>query len=129
MFYNTQRNQKTRKVARPAFEGPFEATKTVQSGWMPVSVQVKRMELAGLQLQAYREAVFDFAPGAEVPEDAMDPTRSTGYDLADAWEDRESALERLRESARVSRLDRAAMRAAQKMSEGDDVAEDVETPV
>lgn len=107
-------------------EGPFEETKTVQSGWMPVSVQVKRMIAAGMQLQAYREAVYDFAPGEEVPDDANDPTRRVGYDLADASMDREEALARLREQARISRQEAANLKpgvqiSVKEISDGEEV--------
>lgn len=97
-------------------EGPFEETKTVQSGWMPLSVQVKRLVAAGLQLQAYREAVYDFAPGVEVPDDANDPTRRVGYDLADASTDRDVAIARLREQARISRQEAANLKPGVQIS-------------
>lgn len=102
-MFNT--NYKKNKVYQG--EKNFEKTKTVQSGWMPIALQVKRMEAAGMRLQAYKEAVYDFKFKVPVPDDANDPTRRKGYDMLDAWEDRQGALKRLKENARLSAEDAA----------------------
>nr|QJB21690.1 MAG: hypothetical protein [Microvirus sp.] len=57
-----------------------------RAGYISPQKQVENLILAGKRLQAFRmeNSEYDFQPGQVVDEDFTDPTRSTGFDLADA---------------------------------------------
>jgi len=57
---------------------------TEQAGYIPAQVQIEEMIYAGERLAAARKERFDFPSDSEVPDDFVDPTRSPGFDLADA---------------------------------------------
>lgn len=76
-------------------EGPFSPTKTEQSGWLPPGKQIERFMRAGVRLDAYRKAAYDFPPGTEPDEGFYDPTRIQGFDLADASSIYSQTMERL----------------------------------
>lgn len=73
---------------KKTFEGEvgFEVSVTEQTGWLPVSRQVERLLRAGERLQTWRQNAYEFEDGVEIPTDYVDPTRSPGFDMADASE-------------------------------------------
>lgn len=66
------------------FEKNSGEKKVEKAGYMPAEVQIFQMIQAGQRLGEARKEMFDFAPGQEVDEDVFDPTRSPGFDMADA---------------------------------------------
>lgn len=53
-------------------------------GYMPIDKMIKNMLLAGQRLQAIRREQFDFEGDDDLDEDFYDPTRHSGFDMADA---------------------------------------------
>ena len=77
------------KAAKNRKRGPGEKrtgreTITNQTGYIPLSMQLARLEAAGQQLSAYRAENYDFPPGVIVDDELQDPTRRPDYDMADA---------------------------------------------
>lgn len=54
------------------------------AGYIPLNMQLARLQAAGASLLKYREENYDFPSGIPVPDDAEDPTRAPNYDMADA---------------------------------------------
>jgi hypothetical protein len=73
-------------------------SKVETAGYIPAQVQIERLILAGKRLSDFRREQYDFGADEQVPDDFVDPTRSPGYDLADAARDARIAVGRLRES-------------------------------
>lgn len=67
-------------------EGPELVEK---SGYIPAEEQIGAMLRAGERLGEFRREAYDFGDKEDIPDDYVDPTRSPGFDLADA-----SALQR-----------------------------------
>lgn len=73
----------------------FTTEELVETGsYRPVNDVISNMILAGKRLEASVQG-YEFSDGEEVPEDYEDPTRTPGYDLADASRDLAAAQERL----------------------------------
>ena len=70
---------------------------TEQKGYIPLHIQIARLDAAGLQLMASRSQ-YDWDVMKDPTED-WDPTRDPGYDMADA----SMALQELEERLRGSR--------------------------
>nr|UXQ87926.1 MAG: hypothetical protein [Microvirus sp.] len=89
--------------------------KTVETtGYRSTKQQVAEYMAAGLQLQTYRSEMYDFEDEKSVDENYTDPTRSPGYDPADASTDLRNAEKRLRDSAAAKKSEEAN----KKMEEG-----------
>jgi len=58
--------------------------KVETAGYVPAEVQILDMLNSGMRLNEYRKERYDFAADEVVPDDFIDPTRSPGFDLADA---------------------------------------------
>lgn len=80
MLFFTQYSRPKEKELEPG--GGERLVET--AGYVPAEVQISDMLEAGRRLGEYRRDRFDFGSGEEVPEDYFDPTRSRGFDLADA---------------------------------------------
>lgn len=52
---------------------------------VPMKALIRSFKDAGIRLADYRKEMYDFF-NEPVPEDAIDPTRAPGFDLADASE-------------------------------------------
>lgn len=84
------------------FSEPAGTIKIVETaGFRSTKQQIEEYMDAGRRLQAYRELKYDFEHGTEVPEDYHDPTRTPGYDPADAMEDLRTAEANLKRSAKT----------------------------
>jgi len=98
MSFNTPYNRK---------QSPGEIPGTVRivetTGYRSTKQQVAEYMAAGLQLQNYRNQMYDFETEDKVDEDYEDRTRSTGYDPADATQDLRNAEIRLRQQAAVAK--------------------------
>lgn len=99
--YNCHDPERIREPEGRVFD--FEPSVTEQAGWLPVSKQVERLLVAGENLADFRRAVYDFSGEKEVPVDFVDPTRSPGFDLADASEVHDAAMERLKAQAQAAK--------------------------
>lgn len=69
------------------------------SGYIPSEIQIMDMLAAGRQLGEIRRERYDFGPGEDVPADYSDPTRSYGFDMADASAMGREARARIKASA------------------------------
>lgn len=69
------------------------------AGYIPAEVQIQDMLNAGRRLGEYRRERYDFGSDEEIPKDYYDPTRSPGFDMADASQLQQSVAARLRERA------------------------------
>ena len=74
------------KHRRPKLdEGKMDDVSKVETaGYIPADVQIEMFIQAGRRLDQARKEQFDFGPEEEVPEDFIDPTRKSGFDMADA---------------------------------------------
>jgi len=88
-------------------QSPGEIPGTVRivetTGYRSTKQQVAEYMAAGLQLQNYRNQMYDFESEDKVDEDYEDRTRSPGYDPADATQDLRNAEKRLRQQAAVAK--------------------------
>jgi len=73
------------------------------TGYRSTKQQVAEYMAAGLQLQNYRNEMYDFESEDKVDEDYEDRTRTPGYDPADATQDLRNAEKRLRQQASVAK--------------------------
>lgn len=53
-------------------------------GYIPAQVQIESMIAAGMRLDTARKEAYDFGSAEEVDPDFEDPTRTVGFDMADA---------------------------------------------
>ena len=74
------------KYKRPKLdEGKMDSvSKTESAGYIPAEAQIELFIQAGRRLDQARKEQYDFSADEEVPDDFIDPTRSGGFDLADA---------------------------------------------
>lgn len=78
MKFNTQRERPKKELEK---NSDIRVTET--AGYIPASVRINNIMLAGANLKAYRAEQFDFGDGQVDPE-FFDPTRRKNFDLADA---------------------------------------------
>ena len=98
------------KHRRPKLdEGKMDDVSKVETaGYIPADVQIEMFIQAGRRLDKARKEQFDFGPEEEVPSDFIDPTRSGGFDLADATQLARKTAAALESQARKKReLDEA----------------------
>jgi len=98
MEFNTPYNRKQCPGEKPGTERIVETT-----GYRSTKQQVAEYMAAGLQLQNYRNEMYDFESEDKVDEDYEDKTRTPGYDPADATQDLRNAEKRLRQQAAVAK--------------------------
>jgi len=98
MEFNTPYNRKQSPGEKPGKERIVETT-----GYRSTKQQVAEYMAAGLQLQNYRNEMYDFESEEKVDEDYEDRTRSPGYDPADATQDLRNAEKRLKQQAAVQK--------------------------
>ena len=93
------------KHRRPKLEeGKMDDVSKVETaGYIPADVQIEMFIQAGRRLDQARKEQFDFGPEEEVPADFIDPTRSGGFDLADATQLGRSTAAALESQARKKR--------------------------
>jgi len=96
--FNTPYNRKQSPGEIPGTHRIVETT-----GYRSTKQQVAEYMAAGLQLQNYRNQMYDFESEEKVDEDYEDRTRSPGYDPADATQDLRNAEIRLRQQAAVAK--------------------------
>ena len=73
------------KYKRPKLdEGKMDPFRTESAGYIPAEAQIELFIQAGRKLDQARKEQYDFSADEEVPDDFIDPTRSGGFDLADA---------------------------------------------
>lgn len=65
-------------------EKPDPVSKTETAGYIAPDVQIMNIIEAGRRLDDYRKEAYDIAPGSDVEDAPIDPTRSGGFDMADA---------------------------------------------
>lgn len=75
---------------------------TEQAGYVPTDMKIKEFFERGVALKEARAAQYDFPPGTKPNEDFFDPTRSPGFDLADATQLERAAEAAVLEQARAS---------------------------
>lgn len=76
---------KTPYNSRPfAGEKHGGVSKTEKAGYLPPKKIIESMVMAGMRLKAFRSESFDLAEGEEDDGESIDPTRSPGFDMADA---------------------------------------------
>jgi len=73
------------------------------TGYRSTKQQVAEYMAAGLQLQNYRNEMYDFESEDKVDEDYEDRTRTPGYDPADATQDLRNVEKRLKQQAAVQK--------------------------
>jgi len=78
-------------------------TLTESAGYLPSKVQIENLIQAGRRLMQWRKEQYDFPEDSDVDESFEDPTRRSGYDLADASRDGAAVAARLRAQAAASR--------------------------
>jgi len=83
---------------RPARQGELNLGEKIveTAGYIPPKIQIENMIAAGQRLADYRSGLYSNEP--EKKEPAIDPTRSPGFDLADATQLGRAALERIEEA-------------------------------
>ena len=96
--FNTPYNRKQSPGEKPGTVRIVETT-----GYRSTKQQVAEYMAAGLQLQNYRNEMYDFESEDKVDEDFEDRTRTPGYDPADATQDLREAEKRLRQQAAVNK--------------------------
>lgn len=84
---------------------------TEQAGYVPTDLKIKEFFERGLALKEARAAQYDFPPGTKPNEEFFDPTRSPGFDLADATQleraARDSVVEQARESNATNSVEKS----------------------
>jgi len=73
----------TRRTAKRVPDKMNTRSKTETTGYAPQNLIIKEMQMAGQRLQDYREKHYDFNGTDIVPDDFIDPTRNSNFDLAD----------------------------------------------
>lgn len=90
-------------------------SKVETAGYIPAEVQIMDMINAGVRLNDYRKEKFDFSDNEVVPDNFIDPTRSPGFDLADATILSRDVNSRIEEAKRL--LKEAEEKAAESAAE------------
>jgi len=90
------------RIQSPA-EKPGKERIVETTGYRSTKQQVAEYMAAGLQLQNYRNDMYDFESEKDVDENYEDRTRTPGYDPADATQDLRNAEIRLRQQAAVAK--------------------------
>ena len=98
MIFNTPYDRKQNPGEIPGTVRIVETT-----GYRSTKQQVAEYMAAGLQLQNYRNEMYDFETEDKVDEEYEDRTRTPGYDPADATQDLRNAEKRLRQQAAVAK--------------------------
>lgn len=71
-----------------------------KAGYISAKERIENIIAAGARLLQTRAEMYDFKEGEEIDEDFFDPTRSKGYDMADAFQDGLQVSERLKKAER-----------------------------
>lgn len=82
----------------PGQEGGGELI-TEQAGYVPPQVQIENMIMAGQRLNASRAEMYDTMEVYEEPD--IDPTRSPGFDLADASAMKQGLINKVKNNKNV----------------------------
>jgi len=80
MNFKTQYNAVA--AAPQSFAGAV--SRTEKAGYLPAKKIIEQMVMAGLRLKAFREDHYDLGEQDEDDGESIDPTRSPGFDMADA---------------------------------------------
>lgn len=95
-----------------------------KAGYVSAQKRIESLILAGHRLQESRIAQYDFEHN-NLDEDFDDPTRTPGYDMADAFQANLTVQERLRQS----KLDQEALKASQTAQEAQNEVTEPKTGV
>jgi len=76
---------------------------TESAGYIPPKKQIENLINAGKRLLEWRKEQYDFPEDDNVDESFEDPTRRSGYDLADASRDAADVAKRLRAQAAANK--------------------------
>lgn len=87
---------------------PISKTETA---YVPPDIQIDEMIRAGERLGQSRKEMYDFAPGEE-DDGYVDPTRSPGFDFADASMLERSARASLRQQKQAAEAEKKSTAAA-----------------
>lgn len=82
-----------KKTSKPEINSGERLVET--AGYMSAQKRIENMILAGQRLVDYRKNHYDFQDG-EIDENFTDPTRSPGFDMADAFQIAEEANYRIK---------------------------------
>lgn len=99
--YNTPLRRK-----KPVKEINDGETVVDMAGYIPAKAQIESLIMAGQRLVDHRRQLYDFAPDQQVDEDFIDPTRSRGFDMADASTMADDVNARLKESAKEAKKEK-----------------------
>lgn len=95
-----------------------------KAGYVSAQKRIESLILAGHRLDASRKAQYDFEHD-QVDEDFEDPTRTPGYDMADAFQDSFKVNARLKQQ----KLDEEALKASQTAQEAQNEPSEQKTGV
>lgn len=92
----------------------YNSGKTIveRAGYVSAQKRIESLILAGQRLIESRQAQYDFDYDS-VDEDFEDPTRSPGYDMADAFQDKIAVQERLKQQ----KINNESLKASQTAQE------------
>lgn len=81
IFTNYRRRTAEDKIL---YEIPDDTCHVEMQGYIKAKERIENMILAGQRLMEHRKDLYDFQEGEEVDLDFEDPTRTKGFDMADA---------------------------------------------
>lgn len=97
--------------------------KVETAGYIPGDIQIRRLIAAGERLEQHRAEMYDFGPDQEVDDEAIDPTRSPGFDMADASQLMMATEESMRESMRRKKEEIKKQEAEKPVEEKEETSE------
>jgi len=104
MRFNTQYDH----IKQPP-ESNSGITKVERAGYIPAQKRIENLMLAGQRLVQSRKEAFDF-PDGKIDFSFTDPTRTKGFDMADAFQNMESINRKVEDH-------KAAVKASQNAQE------------
>lgn len=90
-----------------------------KAGYVPANVLIENMIYAGNRLDFARSEYYDFADAETVDQDFIDPTRSKGFDIADASYMLRSAQGRIAEQKKIFESEEVKRKEAERKIEDD----------
>lgn len=82
-------------------------TMTEQVGYLSAEKQVTRLIQAGVRLDDFRKEQYHFESEEQVTEGFFDPDLEPGYDLVDAKNDFDAAMERISNAEKARKSEKA----------------------
>lgn len=110
-------------LSKRAPEVHRKGNKVERSGYVSAQKRIENLIMAGVRLKAYRQEQYDFEHN-KIEENAYDPTRRKGYDMAEAFQDGLRVESRLKQQEALHKellekatLDALKIKEAEKASE------------